>query len=172
MLGIKIERYDIAGKTPDLMEALSVKFTEDAEEVQRRVLENVTGGMLHEYTGDLADSVLGKPAAIEGAEVSSSVQAGGGQAWYADLLQKGVPHSYEEDTKRGTQGKKKGGLGVLAFEIDGATLFRRVVEHPALQPRPFFNSVVEGMLPVIQQDTQETVEAVLNEQSRLKELYE
>lgn len=170
MLGIKIEQYDITGKTPSLLGALSVTFTSDADAVQQGVLANVTGGMLKEYTGDLADSVLGRPATISGATVSASVQVGGGQAWYADLLQEGVPHPWEEDTKRGTQGKK-GGRGVLAFESGGETFFRSMVEHPAAPPRPFFSSVVEALTPKIQQDTQETVEHVLNEQSRIKETY-
>jgi hypothetical protein len=46
-----------------------------------------------------------------------------------------------------------------------------MVEHPAAPPRPFFSSVVETMTPKIEEDTRKTVETVLNEQSRTKELY-
>ena len=126
------------------------------------VTENVTGGVIHEWSGDLLESLGYGPLTITTESVDLQLVIGGPGAWYAPLLEYGVPHTWVETTRRGTQGKKRGG-GVMGFEVGGETLFRKTVTHPAMEAKPYFAPALDATTEQIVEDVQAEIAKVVNE---------
>lgn len=133
---------------------------EEAAELAERIRENASGGVLHSYTGDLAESVQTTEPEISGIEASAGVVGAGGDAFYGRFLETGGDHPYQEVTRKGTQGVKKGG-GALAFEVGGETIFARMIEHPPTPEKPWFFPVLDEMAPQIVEGINEALQESL-----------
>jgi hypothetical protein len=99
-----------------------------------RVRQNLSGDVLQERSGKLLGTVMEVGPTATGSEIISSVQAGGDEAPYGIVHEKGGERWYMIYPVNGR---------ALAFEINGKTVFAASVHHPPAERRPWFEPVVD-----------------------------
>jgi len=132
--------------------AALVAIDEGVQRMVERVRENVSGGVLQRRTGTLEDSVQPQAPRITGLTVSEDIQAAGNWAYYGRIQEFGVEHGWMEENQL---------VGhPMPIDVGGETIFRTIVEHPALPARPWFYPVLEEESPQIVEE----VKAKINEE--------
>lgn len=114
-----------------------------------KIRSNLSGGVIHVKSGALLDTVRQLPTLVrssatgrfasvpvEDGQVSGGVEAGGPNAPYGIVQEKGGTRQYEivPVNKR-----------ILAFMADGKQIFTRHVDHPPLIARYWFSSAVNDL---------------------------
>ena len=116
-------------------DAVVVRVNELDAELQARLQEAYSGGVVKQRTGKAARSVEAIPATIEGSMVVGRVTAGGGTAPYVDLLETGTaPHVITPKN-----------ASALAFNWNGQDVFFKRVNHPGTQAYHIVENTFEAM---------------------------
>jgi hypothetical protein len=154
-----------------LVAAITGSLLHDAQLVADEIRRNASGGMLQQQTGALADSVLELPVQSSGESASVAIVASGGDTYYGKILERGTK-AYEErprfrEAVKGIKGvrravrARKGAHAMLFSAGGGSQIFAKVVEHPAIAPRPWFSSVLARFTPQIVDDMTRAVSDAL-----------
>lgn len=131
---IKFEQY-AETRVDALKFALRDRVNAIDAELQRRVVANLTGGVLQIRTGKAARSVEIIPAQITGNTIEGAVQAGGGVAPYLRMQEDGTSGPYEIIPDRAK---------ALRFVLGGKLVFARKVIHPGLAARRPVGQAFDG----------------------------
>lgn len=117
-----------------------------------KVRQNLSGDVLNVKSGDLLGSVLEEGPNATGGEIVASVTAGGDEAPYGIIHERGGQSEYDIYPVN---------RQALMFELNGKTVFAHSVHHPPLPQRPWFDPVVVEMMALWQDELQEAIGEVL-----------
>lgn len=112
------------------------------------IRQNASGGVLESRTGTLAESVQPGAPQITGLKSEASV---GSDVYYGLIQETGIADPYPEEAHG----------GVMAFEEQGETIFRKLVEHPAMPEHPWFTPVLDEQAPQIVEAVQQAIQEQL-----------
>ena len=129
----------IQGKAEKIITALRVKLDILDIQLQAKIVgEKLHGQVLNQRTGKGAASVRFTPAFEDGTELTGSVLAGGGPAFYLRFQHDGTkgPYPIVPTNKK-----------ALAFMMNGKQVFAKMVMHPGLTAKPFATDSLNEMTP-------------------------
>jgi hypothetical protein len=142
--------------------ALRTKLDSLNEQLQSKVMDNLSGAVVHAVSGKAARSVEMIPSSTSGTLTEGAVQAGGRLAPYLKYQELGTVGPYTIAPKfatlpgekfanyHGRMGKPVGQqAGVLAFVWKGRKVFFKSVMHPGLDAKEPVKKAAIEMAPVI-----------------------
>jgi hypothetical protein len=159
----------------DLMAEITRRLDYEAGAVADRIRANASGGIVQAQTGRLADSVLEGDVQQAGLTASVTITAAEGDAFYGKILERGtkaypIGARFREAGTLSPKGRKlKARFGATAetrymkIFTGGETIFRKLVEHPAIAKHPWFSSVLDEFTPRIVEGVAEGVGKALEE---------
>ena len=117
-----------------------------------RVRANLSGEVLQGRSGKLLGTVQEIGPTASGDEITSTVQAGGDEAPYGIVHEKGGERWYMIYPKNAR---------ALAFEIDGKLHFFASVHHPPAERRPWFQPAEDEITAIYGDELQQAINEVL-----------
>jgi hypothetical protein len=118
------------------MNAVERKFGQLFDKLNDKIAGKLDGGILQRRSGLLAASVSDPQIATEGTTITGSITAASGAAFYGQVHEHGGTRAYE------IRAVNKDYLRAM---IGGKEIFRKMVQHPPLPQRPWFDPAVEEM---------------------------
>lgn len=128
-------------KSGQIIQALARKLMALDFQLQAKIQgEKLQGQVLNQRTGKLAASVRALPIENDPGQLSGTVQAAGGPAFYGRIQEKGGTTDYDIVPVN---------KQALRFMLGGKEVFRRLVHHPPLPARPFMAPSLDEFTPEI-----------------------
>lgn len=135
----------LRSKADVIVAALSSKLNELMLRLQSKIVgEKLHGQDLNQRTGKTAASIRAIPVEQQGTELVGAVEGGGGPAFYFRFQNDGsAPHVIVPVNKK-----------ALAFQLDGKTVFAKMVHHPGTQAKHIMENSLAEFEPTIVSEMQ------------------
>jgi hypothetical protein len=149
-----------------LIEALTDKMTVLMLRLQQKIQLKLSGGVLQNRDGTLANSIEVQPTSYDGANIIGMVTGAGGAASYGQVFEYGGTRTYkiEPRNKKALAFQALAGvLDVLRGELAGKAVVLAHVWHPPAIKRPFMEPSLMESIDDIKLGLQETITGVMEE---------
>jgi len=156
----------LRARSSRIVEALTERMTIAMLKLQQKIQLKLSGTVLQNRDGVLANSVQVQPTVVTGNQIIGAVTAASGPARYGIVQELGGTTTYriEPVNKKALRLMASPGiLDVLRGETEGKEAVLAHVWHPPAVPRPFMAPSLAESIEDIRTGFQETIGVVLEE---------